>query len=209
MYCNRCGAEVTPGAAFCSKCGAPLAQESGWQQNNAPQQNYTQQNYTQQNYTPQQGYGIQAEPFSMKWHKALIYCFLFLTALASVGNAIMVFTGSHYEGYADIVYRAMPKLKTVDTLMGILCLAGTALAIVTRQKLAGFKRGASDWLTLLYAYNAILSLFYPIAASAVVDVPGLLEESLTPGTIGGIIGCVVAVACNRIYYNKRASLFVN
>lgn len=199
MFCNRCGAEVTPGAAFCSKCGAPVVQDGGGQQNYAPQQNYT----------PQQNYASQAEPYPMKWHKALIYCFLFLTALAAAGNAIMVFSGSHYQGYEDMVYAMMPKLKTVDTVMGILCLAGVALAIITRQKLAGFKRGASDWLTALYVYNALLSLFYPIAVNAVVDVPGLLEESFSSGTIAGLAGCVVAVVCNRIYYNKRASLFVN
>ena len=47
------------------------------------------------------------------------------------------------------------------------------------------------------------------AVNAVVDIPGLLEESFSSGTIAGLVGCVVAVVCNRIYYNKRASLFVN
>lgn len=108
-----------------------------------------------------------------------------------------------------MVYRMMPKLKTVDMLMGILCLAGVALALITRQKLAGFKRGASDWLTALYAYNAALALLYPIAVNAVVDIPGLLEEAFSSGTIASLVGCAVAVVCNRIYYNKRASLFVN
>lgn len=120
MYCNRCGAEVTPGAAFCSECGAPMVQEGGLQQNQTEQ----------------------AAPFPMKWHKALIYCFLFLGAALSAINAIMVFSGSHYQGYADMVYGLMPKLKTADTIMGILCLGGIAVALITRQKLAGFKRGA-------------------------------------------------------------------
>lgn len=187
MYCNRCGAEVTPGAAFCSECGAPMVQEGGLQQNQTEQ----------------------ATPFPMKWHKALIYCFLFLGAAISAINAIMVFSGSHYQGYADMVYGLMPKLKTVDTIMGILCLGGIAVALITRQKLAGFKRGAPNWVTLVYVYNGVLALFYPIAANAVVDIPGLLEESFSPSTIISFVGIIVAVVCNRIYYNKRASLFVN
>ena len=188
----------------------PNYQQPNYQQPNYQQPNYQQPNYQQSNYQ-QPPYPVQPQtmyPYPMKWYKALIYVLLFLTALSGLVNGIMFFSGSHYQGYGDMVYAMIPGLKGLDSFVGILSLALIPVAIITRQKLAGFKRDSLNWLMITYVLGAATSLIYTFGAIAIVGDLLPVEELISTQVVS-LIASVVVIVLNNIYFKKRASLFIN
>lgn len=160
----------------------------------------TMQNNTQPNTAPQPSGGY-AMP--MKWHKFLIYFSLWAGAVLNVGTAIGYLTGSIYTD-PETVYHTYAGLKTVDLLMSIVILAFAVLLIVTRFALAGFKVNAPKLLLIVYAVYAAVLLLYPLI---LVGVTGLSYTDLWEPV--QLISNTVMIFANKVYYDKRASLFVN
>ena len=147
----------------------------------------------------------------MKWHKFLIYFGLWLGAIGGIGNGIMMLTGAHYTqqgGSPEMVYSRFPGLKTVDVLFAIIYIGVAIWAIYTRFQLAGYKAGAPGKLLALYIMSFAMGIIYAIVGASVihVSVSTVLSGS---SIIGSIVGTIVAVVINNIYYGKRAHLFVN
>ena len=156
--------------------------------------------------------GIPVQPtvdMPMKWHNFLIYFSLWVSAVMNVRNGFMMFTGAHYggENEARMVYNFFDGLKSVDVIMGLLFIGMAVFAIVTRFSLAKFKEKGPKLLLAVYALNAVLSLGYPLLASAVTGMA--LSELMDSSAVGNIVGAVVMIFINKTYYDKRAHLFVN
>lgn len=160
----------------------------------------------------EQNYSTTPQPPSvyempMKWHKFLIYFSLWAGAILNVLTGIGTFTGSIYAGEGvdpEMIYRVFDGLKTVDMLMGLMVIALAVLLIVARFALAGYKKNGPKLLVIAYAANIALALIYPIMVAAVTGLPfGELFNVTT------LISSIAMLVVNKIYYDKRARLFVN
>lgn len=143
----------------------------------------------------------------MKWHKFLIYFSLWAGAVMNVITGITMLTGSVYASQGadpEMIYRYYEGLKTVDVIMGLASIVLAVLLIVTRFALAGYKENGPKLLMISYAANIAVALVYPIMAAAVTDLSfGELFDVTT------LISSIVMLVVNKIYYDKRAHLFVN
>ena len=226
MFCSNCGNQLADGSKFCPFCGAQLAQP---QQQAAPaQRSYPQEpSYPQEQSQPQYGYSQPQDPYAyspvtyqtpvkadpmndprgMKWFKFIIYFQLFASAVISVITAITMFTGAHYQGQADMVYRYFPGLKGLDVFYGIALIALAAFAIVTRQNLAKFRKNGPRFYFILIIASLALALIYSIAGSSILNVS--LGEVMDGSSVGSLIGNIALLIINIIYFKKREDLFVN
>lgn len=223
MYCSNCGGLVPDGQYTCPNCGAYVG--STGQTYNAPNQNM-QQGYYQNNmqnnsfnnagqmyqnniqYTQQ---GVQPE-LGMKWFKFVIYCQLFLNALANIINGFRVMTGSHYDTTSkqlDFIYNKFDGLKILDVSAGIFMVILGVLALITRFVLAGYKKhGPAMYIGLLIA-NIAICIIYVAGASFIVSsvVPG--ASSVPEYTYITLVTNLTLLVLNIIYFKKRKHLFVN
>ncbi len=161
------------------------------------------QNDSQTDSAPQSSGGVN---MPMKWHKFLIYFSLWVGAVSNGLTAIGFWTGSFYTD-PETVYHTYAGLKTVDLLMSFVILAFAVLLIVTRYALAGFKTNAPKLLLIVYAVYAAVLLLHPLI---LVGVTGLsFTDLMDSSSITSLITSVVMIFVNKVYYDKRASLFVN
>lgn len=229
MNCPHCQNPVDDNTVFCPVCGqavqsapaqnayeqqpysAPTdsqqqsytAPDSSYQQNGANLGDIPQGNYQYQN--PQAPY--QAPQFPMKWFKFIIYFQLFLTMVTCVFNAITFFTGLHYGSAMDaaMVYAYYGMgLKVVDIIFGLIYIGIGVFAFLVRQKLAHFKKKAPQRYIGLLISTLAANLLYMMIVSILTGM-FLLDAS----TIGNIIGNVIMIVINWIYFQKRTSLFIN
>lgn len=160
------------------------------------------QNEIQNNVTPAESF-----PMPMKWHKFLIYFGLWLGGISYALNGLGLVTGGAYGSTgvsAQQVYTVFPNLKPVDIILGLAAIVIGVMLIVVRFDLAKFKQNAPKKLLILYGVSAVFALVYPLLGSAVTTLSFM--ELWNPGTlVGGILGIVI----NKVYYGKRAHLFVN
>ncbi|CCZ35553.1 putative uncharacterized protein [Firmicutes bacterium CAG:646] len=143
----------------------------------------------------------------MKWFKFIIYFQLFLTMVTCVINAITYFSGLHYGGTMDaaMVYAYYGTgLKIIDIFFALVYIGIGVLAFFVRQKLAHFKKKAPTWYIGLLVCSLAANLVYLILVSILTGI-FLLDAS----TIGSIIGNVIMIVVNWIYFQKRTSLFIN
>ena len=225
MFCPKCGAQMEDNAPFCRYCGQSLTQQPTYQQpvqqptyqqpvyqqpvyqQPVQQPTYQQPTYQQPAYQ-QPGAPLNHAPdMPMKWFKFVIYVQLFLAALVNLGSAVQALTGSQYNGEADLVYAFFPALKTADTLYGILCIAAAVFAIVTRFQLSGYRANGPKFYIGLLVANIVIPIIYGVMASSAMS--GFDTSSIWSSTAGSMVGSVILLVCNIIYFNKRKHLFVN
>ena len=215
----------------------PYAQQTnGYQQQNPygqPQQDpYAQQNpygQPQQNaYMPQGGQmnGYPAPPsggkipayttapdgrqVGMNWFKFIIYVQLFLSAIVGLYNGIQLLTGSHYQGYKDMVYSMFDGLKGADTVFGLCFLVLAGFAIFTRFQLAGFKTMGPRFYLGYLAGVVGITIIYIIVVGGILSKYGAgVSDILTPSTVANIVTSIVLIFVNFIYFKNRKHLFVN
>ena len=195
MFCKKCGAQLPEGSKFCNICGCDI---SAGQPDNAPAFDPT----------PVSNKELlrQAEAsFGMKWFKFLIYFSLFLAAIVCFVTGIMQMTGSVYADLADTVYGQFPKLKTLDVAIGAATVVCGVIILVSRFRLAAFKKGSANILIAGYALNLIVNLVYTAAAISVIGSANLDLTSFGTSMAGSIIMLII----NRTYLTKRESLFIH
>ena len=152
------------------------------------------------------GNNSQSEP-TMKWHKFLIYFSLWAGAVLCVFNGFQLLTGSHYGGQADVVYSYFRGLKLTDMVFGLLYIALAVYMIYVRFQLAGFKQGAPGKLTVVYVVQLVAFLGYALFASSQIGIS--IGEAMDSSSISSLVVSVVMIFVNRVYYGKRAHMFVN
>ena len=201
----------------------------GDQQNYGNQ--YGQPNYNGQNYNGQPNYGgqnynqpynqpiytnpstVSSNGLGMKWYKFIIYVQLFLSALSGLVNGIKYITGSVYGDASEreTIYGFFPSMKTVSTITGILMLAAADVAIIARQKLAGFKHDGPMFYYITCGISIGASLIYCIAAYSELSKYSWLVDtsSYLAGSIIGILISVGLLIANIIYFGHRKDMFTN
>ena len=181
---------------------------------------YGQPNYGGQNYNQPYNQPIYTNPstvssngLGMKWYKFIIYVQLFLSALTGLVNGIKYITGSVYGNASEreTVYELFPSMKTVSTITGILMLAAAVVAIIARQKLAGFKHDGPMFYYITCGISIGASLIYCIAAYSELSKYSWLVDtsSYLAGSIIGILISVGLLIANIIYFGHRKDMFTN
>lgn len=226
MFCKYCGHQLADGSLFCPSCGNRLDSPQETPPQNAytpPQQTtppYQQAGYTPPagGYQPPQsnpGYGYQPPQSNpgygampMNWYKFLIYFALFASCVINAITGLSLITGMVYGDASGLVYSFYSALKIVDLLIGAAMIALAVLAIITRQKLAKYKKDGPSYLMFLYAANMGVTIVYLILATMVVG-DWLLNGNIVGQYVASTAVSVIMMVVNNIYFKKRASMFVN
>ena len=183
QICRRCGTVLPEGSLFCPECGCQVSGQPSFAP--GPRESYSPE-------TP------------LKWFKFIIYVQLFLSALGNLVAGIQLLTRLAYGGLWASIYTFYPALRPVDAVMGVLSLGLMVLALVVRQKLAKFRRGAPKLYLIWLGISVGVALFDLVAASLVLG-----QLVMTGSIVGGILGNVLLILLNRVYFRKREHLFVN
>ena len=197
MFCRFCGSKIPEGGRFCAACGKSVLSEE------------TEFSRTQSG----QSQGISGT-YPMKWFKFVIYVQLFLNIVVLLINAVRCTTGLLYCDDVYMVYLIFRGLKLVDTAYGVVCLILAVAALIVRQKLAHYKAKAPAMYIGYFIVTLMAGLLYTLASLVVISgvSQGMLSSSIAeyaPEMVGQMVGAVVFVPLNYIYFKKRKELFVN
>lgn len=151
--------------------------------------------------------------YKLKWHKFTIYFALFtLTAITLfaavpffIGKTHAVINGSQIIFNNAQIYARHPMMQTYDILFGIFFVMYAILIVITRQKLAGFKK---DALQLLYTCLGVSVLIPAAYAVTNIVVIGFLRIYFYLIVVS-MIAAVILFLIYAVYYGKRRSLFTN
>ena len=197
--CDKCGEEVFDySVRNCPKCGNSIQIDTQFGKiKDSDYLDYTDtQSFEPKNNMP------------MKWYKFLIYVSLFLGAIINFANGISYITGYIYTTYQttpEIIYQYYGAgLQIIDVIYGICILLLAAFAIYTRMRLAKFKKNAVNCILAYLALNILITLLYNTMLNAIFNVP-----ALNASYIGTLIGNMIFIFLNYIYFNKRRHLFYN
>lgn len=180
------------------------------------QQPLNQQPINQQFYQNQPVQNPVTQTLGMKWYKFLIYFSLFASAVLNFSTSLMYFTGEIHNinsetARSEWVYAFYPSLKGLDVFFGVVALVLCVGAIFVRFQLAKFKKNGPLFYFILIGINIVTSIIYIIAYAIILaDVNNYTTTiTISPSQISGLIGNVVILILNIIYFNKRKHLFVN
>ena len=233
--CPYCGAMMGDMEQFCPACGAaapaPVAQTPAQPQYAPAQPQYApaqpqynpqyvpaQPQYNPQyapqyppQYAPQQ---IQQPAHPMAWFKFLVSFGLIAGAVLNIIGGLLFLTGAMYDmeysGASKFIYALLPDLKTLDSFYGLMCIAMGVLGIVARNNLKKYKKNGLTMYYVLLGANIVLPIIYIIGISSIFgSAADYTIESYTSSMTGSMIGSIVMLICNVIYFNKRKDVFVN
>ena len=130
----------------------------------------------------------------LKWHKFLIYFSLWLNAVSSfllgaMGIGAMIDPPGRY--------RYNESLQWMAALIGAALIAVGIYTIVTRFKLAKFRRCAPDHLMAVWILSGLLSTVL------------MLVDGLEINFISSMIPTLAMASVNHYYYKKREKLFIH
>lgn len=206
MFCRYCGKEIPEGAKFCVGCGREVSAQDNSGQNAQQPQNFQ--------AGEQQSWPNPPQIYPMKWFKFIIYFQLFASAVLMAISAIVLITGAQYEGAAELVYLVCPPLKAVDVIYGIVCIAITVCAILIRQRLAHYVKGAPALyigFTTAVMASSLVYLFAAMGALSTVSSDAVFTATgdIVGTVMGTLIGAAIFLPLNYVYFKKRRELFVN
>ncbi len=198
QYCTYCGSILSPGERFCTGCGAAVTAET-------PVQPYPEAPYPQQPYNAQVMQPVQPD-MPMKWFKFVIYFQLFTACVFNGINGLRFASGGQYEGMADTIYLLFPDLQIYDVIYGAALMVFAVFALVARWRLSKFCSNGPKLYHVFQIAGIVIPILYTVAVSNFVSVADVVFSGQF---LGGIIGSIIMLVCNVIYFNKRSHLFVN
>ena len=220
MFCPDCGKQVPEDdMKFCPYCGRSLSFKSqmvkdtsnGSYFNNVTDVNNDRSassdhfsNSYEFNHT------VRSYPtHSMGWYKFLIN---FSLIFGPIGNFILglaMMTGGHYtqdgENYSAAIYKAIPELQFGDIFLAIALFALGIYGLWIRSELAEYKSGSPSHLITMQILSAVAIFIYLIIVYSALGEKATSE--MTTYTTSTLIGSVVMIIVNYIYFEKRADMF--
>lgn len=208
MRCEACGQLLADGSRYCPSCGAKideLQMNQEIQTEQAAESEHLQEN----------SYTIYNQPYThyidkpMKWYKFLIYVSLILSGtLNIVGGVINIMEGIGWmqtgvpDGLSAAVTEVYGPLTIMNMVFGVLFIAQGVYAMIVRQMLAGYRKGAPKHLLILYVITFIMNCVYTIATALIIgqSIAGITD-------ITSIVMSVLMVVANKVYFDKREHLF--
>ncbi len=156
---------------------------------------------------------VNTKPRGMKWFHFLIYFLLWFNAFGFVASGVLQLSGYGYEllgTSAKEIYAAFPLMEKIDLIYGVSLIVLALHCLITRSRLAKFKKRAPGWLYTYYFLDVLLSYAYMIGNQLAMNI-GITEILIASASdlIGITIGFVIALVINKTYFKKRKHLFVN
>lgn len=178
-FCTKCGSQMSEGQTVCPACGA--AQGASGSQPDMP----------------------------MKWYKFLIYFALFAGAVINGIQGILLVTGKYYDviagnGASALVYMFYGSLRFIDIIFGLALIGVAVIAVMTRQKLAGYSADGPKMLMTYYVLSTAVSVVYALLASIVTG-----QNFFSGSVLLSLVISIVMIFINKVYFEKRAHLFNN
>lgn len=153
----------------------------------------------------------------MNWHMALIYFILWLMAFMNLVNGLVnvfgVQMGPTADGGLGVALHVYPNMTypQIFILDGVFALVMCLYTVFVRFQLAGFKRQAPMYLTVLFALNIVESVAYALVLNTLV--PDMVAVSKANGNdvimntiFNAALSAVVAIL-SWIYYSRRKEMF--
>ena len=160
----------------------------------------------------------------MKWYHFLKVT-LWFGIVSNLISAIIYFSGSVYQGYAEDVYEALPSLRNLDIFSGVFALATVVITFIAWYGLQNYKASGPKTLTAMYIMNIAFTIIYMIAMAYIIggadstriyssysygySYIDLSALAFQPANIISIISGIVFAIVNHIYFNNRSDMFVN
>lgn len=189
MTCPYCNAEIKDDSTVCKFCSAQV---------DALKNNVISQPQTSEKAKDEIG---------MLWYKFQIYFMLFYDALTCVISGVVNLISSLSQGG---IYADYPILKPINFAFGVFAIAVAALLIVTRFRLAKFKKNAPKMFYAALIAQSVLACGYEIACLIIVGLGGDFRLAASIGELFLKIDLTVFyVILNAIYFDRRKHLFVN
>ncbi len=194
MNCYRCNQSIADYSLVCPNCGAEMSQRAKM---------HGQTGYMNMNFA---GFG---RP-SMMWYSILVLFYLFMEAFISVTSGIQYIAGFMPEMLKStggiLYYVQLDKgLKFIDIIYGIWYIGMAVLAVVTRNKLAKYKKNAPLFVILFFTLPTAVNCIYTLPLM-IITKTALSAYFPLVFQLGIQAGFVYA---NYIYFKKRKTLFVN
>lgn len=145
----------------------------------------------------------QAAELPMKWHKFLIQFPLWAIPVIFIVMGLILMTGYIYGDSAAQMYADNNGLRVCDIIVGLCSVGIGVYAVFVRYALVGLKAGAPKKLSLLFLLNGAFALVQALLMWLIMG------TSLGADVALSLVGCVLMVCIHRVYYGKRAHLFVN
>ena len=128
-------------------------------------------------------------------------------------GGIGILTGGQYtvdgENVSELVYGMFPNLQVIDVIYGLACMALGAFQIFTRFQLSSYKSSAPACIMAMYIVSGVLVAVYNLVVIGFVSGEIMAIEELVGQAVGSIVGSVVMVILNKVYFDKRKYLFIN
>lgn len=209
MFCKECGQPITDGTRFCPACGTCQMASEGSGVADTPS------TYGQARPTGAM-LAIESE-VSMKWHKFLIYFYLFWMALNffiaayfSISGGLRVLSATSNDGLDPTGIGVATALFGIGyVMMGMLC-------FVTWQELIRFKRSGVHFLLATFVIHMLLEVGY--VWLILHNLKSFLEDSdlydyICIGGVAYIVGTIGSSLflffAHKRYYGKRAYMFAD
>lgn len=196
MNCYKCGQNIPEYSLVCPNCGAEMSR-------NARMHRQAWNINMNMNFPP---FG---RP-SMMWYNLLILFYLFMEAFISLSSGIQYILGympEFLKNLNEIMYygQVMRGLKFIDIIYGVWLILVAVFAVVTRMKLAKFKKNAPLFVVLFFTLPTLVNCGYTIGLLVIIKAKAAAYFSL----VYQIVIQAIFVYANYIYFKKRKTLFVN
>ena len=186
MICKNCGSPVDDWMKVCPNCQANIDDPGEEKVEIRLDELNTEQN-----------------TYSLGWYHVLIRFFLYAIAVL---NAL-----------SSLVYEFYPMLNVVNIIYGFVSLGIAALCIFARQALAHRKKSGPALFYSIYITTVVSNILLFILSHIIItdttieygDTVLTLIEGNVISLMSSAAFAIFMIAANRVYFKKRASMFVN
>ena len=174
------------------------------------------QQYQQNPYQQQSGMnGYQTGtrgPLPMNWYNFVVKVqYILILLFNAVAIEVLLVQGGVFgskEGQ-EFMYGASGAFIAADVIYIILIVIASVLCVLVRQKLVKFQKDAWKWYIGYLIFNLAASVLYYIGLAIIYGSLGFEAAVFGSYIIVSLLGTVICVVLNYIYFNKRKHLFVN
>ena len=174
------------------------------------------QQYQQNPYRQQPGMnGYQTGtrgPLPMNWYNFVVKVqYILILLFNAVAIEVLLVQGGVFgskEGQ-EFMYGASGAFIAADVIYIILIVIASVLCVLVRQKLVKFQKDAWKWYIGYLIFNLAASVLYYIGLAIIYGSLGFEAAVFGSYIIVSLLGTVICVVLNYIYFNKRKHLFVN
>ncbi len=200
MICKNCGSPVDDWMKVCPNCQANIDDPGEEKVEIRLDELNTEQN-----------------TYSLGWYHVLIRFFLYAIAVLNALSSLVYFLGIPYGEFKDIVYEVYPMLNVVNIIYGFVALGIAALCIFARQALAHRKKSGPALFYSIYITSVVSNILLFILSHIIItdttieygDTVLTLIEGNVISLMSSAAFAIFMIAANRVYFKKRASMFVN